>query len=172
MPDPHDTLSIFAEVSVALAGFSGIVIAFGRRSIGSLTALEIRRLNNLFLLSGLVLIVSLAGVSLLHVDPSSSDRLWRWGSAATFLVATPWLIFDVVRVFRLEAAEKMGVNPVVLVTFNTLAVATLVLQLVNWISIGEAWPFFLALVMAIVGAFQQFILLVRAGFSQRATPDS
>ncbi|MFT5501371.1 MAG: hypothetical protein ACI88G_001508 [Woeseiaceae bacterium] len=28
MPDPHETLSVFAEVSVALAGFSGIAIPF------------------------------------------------------------------------------------------------------------------------------------------------
>jgi len=37
--DPHATLAIFAEVSVALAGFSGIVIAFGGREIGYLLAL-------------------------------------------------------------------------------------------------------------------------------------
>jgi hypothetical protein len=31
MTDPRVTFSTFAEVSVALASFSGIVIAFGRR---------------------------------------------------------------------------------------------------------------------------------------------
>jgi hypothetical protein len=58
MPEPHDTLSIFAEVAIALAGFSGIVIAFGRRSIGSLSTLEFRRLSNLFTLSGMALLFS------------------------------------------------------------------------------------------------------------------
>jgi len=36
-----------------------------------------------------------------------------------------------------------------------------VLQLVNCIVIADAWPLFLALVLTVVGAFQQFVLLVR-----------
>ena len=45
-----------------------------------------------------------------------------------------------------------------------LAVATILLQLANVLFIMAAWPFFLALVLVIVGAFQQFILLVQMGF--------
>ena len=39
----------------------------------------------------------------------------------------------------------------------------LVLQLANWLVIAGAWPCFLALVLTVAGAFQQFILLVRMG---------
>jgi hypothetical protein len=92
MPDIQDTLSTFAEISVALAGFSGIVIAFGRRSIGSLGKLEVRRLSNLFILSGLALVFSLLGISLLHLNLEDSNILGLWGSAAVLLLATPWLI--------------------------------------------------------------------------------
>jgi hypothetical protein len=169
MPDPHDTLAIFAEVSVALAGFSGIVIAFGRRSIGSLSKLEKRRLSNLFTLSGLVLTISLTGASLLHLNLSDLNVLWRWGSAALFFFGTPWLASDILKVHRLEKSEKAQVNPALLYTFNSLAVAMILLQLVNWIFISESWPFFLALVLIVAGAFQQFILLVRMGIQDDAT---
>ena len=32
MPDPHETLSTFTEVAVALAGIAGIINAFKRRA--------------------------------------------------------------------------------------------------------------------------------------------
>ena len=157
------------EVSVALAGFSGIVIAFGRRTTRSLSKLEMRRLSNLFTLSGLVLIISLFGASLLHLNLSDLNILWRWGSAALFFLGTTWLVLDILKVHRLEKSEKAQVNPVILYIFNSLAVAMCLLQFVNWIFMRESWPFFLALVLIIAGAFQQFILLVRMGIQDDAT---
>jgi len=165
MPDPQATLSIFAEVSVALAGFSGIVIAFGRRPLDALNRLEVRRLSNLFILSGCALFLSLIGISLLHTELADGDLFWRLGSGVIFLLGAPWLIWDVVRVRRLEESEKATVNPLVLVTFNSLAILMLLLQLANWIVIAEPWPVFLALVLIIAGAFQQFVLLVRMGLN-------
>ncbi len=94
MPDPHDTLSIFADVSVALAGFSGIAIAFGRRSAATLNRLDSRRLFNLFTFSGIVLVLSLLGMSLLHIESLGESLMWRGGSAALVLFGIPWLILD------------------------------------------------------------------------------
>jgi len=164
MPDPHDTLSIFAEVAVALAGFSGIIIAFGRRSSGALTPLELRRLSNLFGLSGLVLISSLLGISLLHIESLEPATLWIGGSALLFLLVTPWLILDSRKVARLEKKERAEVKAYVIYPFNFLAVVVLLLQIANVFFLNKSWPFFLALVLAITFAFQQFILLVRMGF--------
>ena len=164
MPDPHDTLSIFAEIAVALAGFSGIIIAFGRRSSGALTPLELRRLSNLFVLSGLVLISSLLGISLLHIEALETTTLWRCGSAMVFLLGIPWLILDLRRVSRLEEKERADVKTYVIYPFNFLAVVVFLLQIANAFVLGKSWPFFLALVLAITFAFQQFILLVRMGF--------
>ena len=169
MPDPHDTLAIFAEISIALAGFSGIVIAFGRRSAGSLSALELRRLSNLFTLSGLSLIVSLVGMALLHLNLDDHTTLWRWGSGLIFVLATPWLIRDVVAVYRLEEAEKATVSVPLVIFFDSAAAAMLALQYWNWLYLHESWPFFVALVLIITGAFQQFILLVRTGISGGST---
>lgn len=118
MPEPHDTLSIFAEVAIALAGFSGIVIAFGRRSIGSMSTLEFRCLSNLFTLSGMVLLFSLLCVSLLHLNIAAPALFWSWCSAAVFALGTPWLIVDVVRVTRLEKSEKYQINILLLIFYD------------------------------------------------------
>lgn len=50
MADADQTIRIFAEFAAALAGFSGIIIAFGQRSRGSLSKLEFRRLILCFFL--------------------------------------------------------------------------------------------------------------------------
>lgn len=168
MSDPQAALSIFAEISVALAGFSGIVIAFGRRPVAALSPLEMRRLSNLFILSGLALFLSLLGVSLMHLALVDEGLLWRIGSGVIFILATPWLVWDVMRVRKLEQSEKAAVNPLLLVTFDSLALLMLLLQLANVVFISAAWPFFLALVLTIGGAFQQFVLLVRMSFSNEA----
>ena len=168
MTDPQSTLSIFAEISVALAGFSGIVIAFGRHPSGLLSKLEIRRLSNLFILSGFALLLSLLGISLLHIEFLSMDLLWRSASAVVILLAIPWLVWDVIRVLKLENSERAKVNPYILVTFYSLAVVMLLLQLANWVVIAKPWPFFLALVLIVAGAFQQFVLLVRIGINDEA----
>jgi hypothetical protein len=166
MADPQSTLSIFAEISVALAGFSGIVMSFGRRANSVLTKLEARRLSNLFILSGFALLLSLVWISLLHLDSIDTNLLWRSGSAVVVLLAIPWLVWDVVRVRRLGRAERLKANTYILVTFYSLVVLMLLLQLANWVLISESWPFFLALVLIVTGAFQQFVLLVRMGFDE------
>jgi hypothetical protein len=166
MPDPQATLAIFAEISIALAGFSGIVMAFGRRRKSVANGLETRRLSNLFILSGFALLLSLIWISLLHLESIDMNQLWRTGSAVVVLMATPWLVWDVVRVLRLYRTERVEANAYIFVVFYSLAIAMLLLQIANWLLISESWPFFLALVLIITGAFQQFVLLVRTGIGE------
>ena len=162
MPDPHSTLSIFAEVSIALVGFSGIVIAFGRRSQGALTPLEVRRLSNLFACAGGVLMMSIINLSLLH---TSVDRglFWSINSGVVLVLGSTWLLYDWVRIGRLDAGEREQVSRYILYPFNATAVLLLLLQGLNSAIWLQSWPYFLALGYAIAFALQQFILLVRMG---------
>lgn len=160
MPDPHDTLAVFAEVSVALAGFSGIVIAIIRRGPGALRPLQQRRLVNLFLASGSVLFFAIVGVSLLNVDALDHGYLWRAGSAATFVAGTCWLAVDLRRVRALEPGDRETINGFVFYSFTVAATLSIILQVINAVALGAAWPFFLGLAFIIAFAFQQFILLV------------
>ena len=63
------TLELLAEVSIALAGFSGVVLVLGRRSSGPLAGLDKRRLGFLleltlgsFFLSVIPLVVNAAAI--------------------------------------------------------------------------------------------------------------
>ena len=163
MPDPQGTLSIFAEVSVALVGFSGIVIEFVRRSLGELTQLELRRLSNLFVFGGGVLLFSLLGISLLHT-PISRAVVWTGESALMFTLGAPWVIYDWRRVARLDASERSQVKGYILIPFNVAGILILLLQLANTFVIHGSWPLFLGLVFAVAFALQQFVLLVKARF--------
>ena len=166
MPNPQDTFSIFAEVSVALVGFSGIVIAFGRRSHGQLTQLELRRLSNLFVFGGGVLLFSLLAIALGHT-PISPRVLWSSESALFFALGTPWVIFDWRRVARLDPAERAQMKGYILFPFNVAGILILLLQLANAAVIHESWPLFLGLVFSMAFALQQFVLLVRMRIDDR-----
>jgi hypothetical protein len=162
MPDPHDTLSIFSEVSIALVGFSGIVIAVGGRSLGSLTQLERRRLSNLFIFGCGVLLLSLTTITLLH---TTIDRhsIWTIASALVFTLCTPWAAFDWRQVTRLSATERAQVSGYVIYPFMAVGALMLLLQLANVVVFHNSWPFFVALIFGISFALQQFILLVGSG---------
>lgn len=166
MLDQHETLSTFAEIAVAIAGFSGIVIAFGHRSLGSLTRLELRRLSNLFATSGFVLFSTLLSISLLYVDSLEATLLWRSQSALVVLLGTVWQIIDWWRIGQLEAQERAQIKAAVIYPFSSLAIMGLALQIANVIWIVSPWPFFVALVIITLFAFQQFVLLVGMGFRE------
>jgi hypothetical protein len=164
MQDPLAALSIYAEVSVALIGFSGIVIAFGRRSRGELSRLESRRLSNLFACSGFALLLSLLGIAIVQHPTIDVRLLWKCGSATLFVVGTSWLIHDWWTIHRLEAEEKASLNRYIIYPFNFVAVLFVLLLLANVFVMAEAWPLFLGLAYLIAFALQQFILLIRMGY--------
>jgi hypothetical protein len=164
MADAHETLLMFAEVAVAIAGFSGIIIAFGRRSLGSLTRLELRRLSNLFALSGFLLLSSLLGVTLLHMEATDVRYVWRSLSGVAVIFGTLWLVVDCRKVTKLDEAERSQVKAWIFYPFTLIAVFGVALQAANVLVIAKSWPFFLGLFFVVAFAFQQFILLVRMGF--------
>jgi len=79
------------------------------------------------------------------------------------LTGVPWLLFDWRRIRALSPAERAQVHPFVIYPFTVIAVLALVLQALNAVYLGCDWIFFLALVVQLAFAFQQFILLVQSG---------
>lgn len=162
--DPHGSLSIFAEVSVALTGFSGIIIAFRGRSSTAFTKLEQRRLFNLFAMSGAVLLSSLVGICALYLPWLDVGTLWTGASAVWMVFGAVWLVVDLRKVANLDPSERVQVSKAILYPFDVLAVVTLALQAANILIWHEAWPVFVAFTVAVTFALQQFVLLVRMGF--------
>jgi hypothetical protein len=79
-----DTLELLAEVSIALAGFSGVALMLGRRSSGRLSSLEKRRLS--FLLELTLGVFFLSVLPLVGRAASVPDQL-NLRACATALLA-------------------------------------------------------------------------------------
>jgi hypothetical protein len=72
-----DFLSTIAQVSVAIAGFSGIVVAIGHRAAGALTAIERLRLVGLLAESFFILALVVTAMILLTTR-------WKFSASGSF----------------------------------------------------------------------------------------
>lgn len=80
------TLEAIAELAVGVLGFSGIVVALGRRASGEWTALDRRRFFSMIFVGAVVIILSLLPFPLYHAG-LRGGVLWGWASAAGGAVA-------------------------------------------------------------------------------------
>ena len=164
MPDPVETLRILVEASVAIAGFSGVVVVFGRRATGEWSELERTRIRNLLGTSFTVLFLSLVALLLLHsgIEPKTT---WRVGSAAWSVSATYNLIL-VLRGHRSARGDPQRSSTISVVLMIGASVIVLGLNLANALVLGRFWPFLTALIWLFAGAcytFSRLLLLRRQG---------
>ena len=75
-----DTLQTFAEVGVALTGFTGVVVVFGRRAHGDWSPVELANLYDLLWAS--LNVVFFAFLPLVMVSIMTADAMWRVVSGA------------------------------------------------------------------------------------------
>ena len=73
------TLELLAELSIGLLGFSGIVVAVGRRDSRALNPAERARFFTMVLVGALVEILALLPFAL-HHSGLESNALWGWAS--------------------------------------------------------------------------------------------
>ena len=88
-----DELLTIAEISVGIAGFSGVVAAFLQRE--QLHQLDQARFINLFVVAFATLFLAFVPISFSHAG-FTGMALWRWSSAA-MLVA--WLLNSGITIF-------------------------------------------------------------------------
>lgn len=98
-----DVLSVLAEVSVAFAGFAGIVTAFRRRTPDHWNALDRFRFRFMVEFSLVTLLLSLLPFFVLAFDVADA-RVWSLCSVPLSLGALVYLLRSAVRVRRLLAA--------------------------------------------------------------------
>jgi hypothetical protein len=127
---PDDAISLFAELSLGLAGFAGVGAAFAGRSREFLP-LERMRLISVVSLSASVLAGSLAYVTVSFASESASLR----ASAATSLAASLGMLFligpPLIRARSRSSAEsERWVLPA---SIGLLLVATLLYAFSTWI---------------------------------------
>jgi len=160
MPDPTDTLMILVDAAVAVAGFSGVVVVFGRRSAGAWSKLERTRLVNLLSTSFSVLFFSLGALVLLHAELGHSTT-WRIGSVGWSVVSI-WQIASVARAYSsLSRTDPDRPHIAVPITLLGLTAVLVVLNLHNaFVGPAEFWPFLAALVWLLALAWYSFAQLL------------
>ncbi len=161
-----DLLLTLAEVSVAFAGFSGVVAVFGRRDPSSWSFSD--RYRFLLLvessLSLLLFCILPFGLSSLHITDQS---VWRAMSA---LVVSYLVLSGIFLIFRLRAAspsERSGVPSIATRVFGVGQVLVAILSVYNAVFIGEFGPFLVALIFILTRSGFLFARMLITGFGGR-----
>lgn len=150
-----------AQISLAIAGFAGIVAAYRDESLHEWRQVERFWLRLLLLNAILPFTFSLAGIFFVATGPHSTEG-WRLLSGFAAICLLPYAVM-IVRQLRgfapgtLKAAGSGAFTSYMLV-FTLCAVC--VLQLWNAAVGSVFWPFFVAILALIVGAIFQFVRLV------------
>ncbi len=154
-------LSAAIEVSIAIAGFSGIVAAVGHRSDGRWNANDQLRLQVLLTASGAA--GTFAFLPFVLLDAALDPKLvWRIGSGAQFV----WIVG--VATFRIRQANQMGAVFFDIVSSRILAPVQLVmlsLLAMNTVWLGASWPYLAGVLGQLAVAFFAFVRLLLGAWS-------
>ncbi|MEE2703190.1 MAG: hypothetical protein VX614_04130 [Myxococcota bacterium] len=154
----ESSLIVIAEVAAALAGFSGIAAAFGRRQERPWTEVERARLSNLLNHSGIALFAALVPL-VLALDGGFTPEHWRISSLFWAAFASIGIGLGVRSGWASWAANSPGRRFAFLLQLGGF-ILLLVLQLWNAIAVQKGWPYLLGLVGNLGYAFIHFMGLV------------
>ncbi len=163
--DFSETLVGIAEIAVALAGFTGVVVAFGSRSHGSWHPGDRLRLN--FLLESSLSAGGFALLTLVLIQMFPQSASVPWATASTlWALFMPWSLYSSHRRIR-DNLRKHGdvdrfANRLVFVVFSLLIVA----QVGNVLFWKQFGPLLAALCFNLAGAAMQFARLIRSAFRE------
>lgn len=154
--DQVQLLTAVIEASIALLGFSGLVIAVGRRASGEWSPVEKLRLTLLLGVGLLLLACTILALTLLSAQLSQA-AVWALSSAA-------WVVFGLpIFVWAFSSALRLIDSPSVAARYRNgvaaVAVALTAIQVTNAISLQEFWPFFAALGVTLIVGVTQFLRL-------------
>jgi hypothetical protein len=157
----ENALSTLAEIAIAIAGFSGIVSVFGRRSVGPWSVADRNRLLALVIVSLTALLFSVLPFVLLSI-PVSESTCWQ---SLSFLLVIPTVMFAVPmipianearRVQRNEREVSLAIS-VIFICGDLLAIVVL---LINGLLLGVVWPYLAALIWCLARAAISFVRLI------------
>ena len=157
----EDALSTLAEVAIAIAGFSGIVSVFGRRSSGHWSPAERSRLFGLLIMSFTALLFCVVPFVLLSI-PVSESTCWRSLSlllAVSHVVFVPIVIRNALGALPTPRSEREVslVLSGIFITGDFLVIAVL---LANAFALGVVWPYLAAIIWILTQAASLFARLV------------
>jgi hypothetical protein len=153
-----DLLTTLAQLGVALAGFSGIVVVLGARATGHWSSRERQLLNILLGTGGSVILWSILPLLLLAAQ-LSERRVWLISSGSWSIVQGAVLAVRARGIARDREAQTQERS---LVIFALLGgITALILQLTNLVWLGVAWPHLAAVAWQLALSFLVFVRLLR-----------
>ncbi len=158
--EPSTALVASAQISVAIAGFAGVVAMFRNESVHKWGVVERFWLRLLLLNSILPLSFSLVGLLSLTVAPAGAT--WRWSSGFAAICLMPYAASIILGLIRFDPGQlrAAGGGNVVAYALLSLLLGVCALQIFNTAMLGVFWPYFGAIVALLLGAMYQFVRLV------------
>lgn len=150
-----------AQISLAMAGFAGVVAAYRNQSENGWGLVERFWLRLLLFNSILPFVFSVAGIFILVADPIPGSE-WRLSSGIAFLFLVTYAVM-IVRNLILIGADRLkaaGSRLIVSRALFGILIAVCLLQLWNALFRSAFWPFLTAILALILGAAFQFARLV------------
>ena len=151
-----------AEIATALAGFTGVVVAFGSRSEGTWHPGD--RLRLVFLLEASLTAGGFALLALLLIA-TLDDRALTWQ-----ILSIGWFLFMSFSLWRSRQQIRANLDDhgdVDRVANRLTAACFLIvmgIQLVNAATLQTMWPFLAAVILNLAGAAMQFARLIISAF--------
>jgi hypothetical protein len=156
-----DSLQTIAEISIGLAGFSGLIVAL-RKNPGPLTDVQKYRLKILFAMTFGAMFLSLLPDLLLNFSVPD-ERIWFDASAAMFAYSLFFVIWNIAGARRVARVAPEIFHWVVFSSVTAGHIIVLLLQLAVITGfIGERAPavFTLGLMWYLMHAAQQFVRML------------
>lgn len=158
--EPDKYLLATAQISLAMAGFAGVVAAYRNQSDDGWGTVERFWLRLLLFNSILPFLFSLVGIFILIVDANAAS--WRWSSGFAAICLSLYALMIVRNLQRIEpgALKAAGSGVFVSRALFGILVTVCLLQVWNFVAGAGFWPFFAAILALILGAIFQFARLV------------
>lgn len=159
--EPGEALSTAAQVAITIAGFAGVVVVFGSRAAHEWSPVDKFRLRLLLTFSMLPLALSIVGL-LLATASLATPVIWQWCSAIAFLflLAAALAVSRAFVQFSSVELKAAGASRAVFYFGASVGIATTLLQVYNFAVLHVFWPFFAAIVLAILASSLQFMRLI------------
>ncbi len=162
-------LTTLAEIAVAIAGFSGIVVALQGRQ-GAWSETDRGRFSLLVQLSLSSVFWSLIPI-VFHLIDSSESFVWRW-SSGLWLVSTSCVVLIRLRSLPRPSESELdrSYRAALAFMFSILTISV-VLQIANAGWLRVSWPYIMSLMLGLLNASFLFVRLLRGIFGPAAPVD-
>ena len=161
--EPADMLGTMSQIAITIAGFAGVVVAFGRSAIHEWSTVDKFRLRLLLTASTSALAFCLVGLLLLA---SSLSQTFAW-STCSLIVTVSFACNTIASLrayarFTPEELEAAGARPRFFYMVSSVGAALVLLQVYNVVMLRAFWPYFAAIVLAILISVLQFTRMILA----------